>query len=281
MDKRLHSQLIKLTNELRELISTRSTESIAGSSAAEVYTRIGVDEKSPKLSSEFKQLFFILGLMLTTPEPDKPKPFTKANWERAKQLLEEIFGIYAFMFWPTDDEAPSKEWREVREVAMPAFLHYFNNALMASKEQIVERVANYLAPFDEHFVASTGISASDALSIAEWIGQSLQGQSDHLMEATEKVQNDRLAVIERAKIEVWDDVTFWEEARKQEAVTHHTERLATGIQNFLKIRLDAIESEFGLEKANAFWRLFVSKRGEGGKLTYLNRTQHGRRKTSI
>jgi hypothetical protein len=235
----------------------------------EVYMRTETEQKSTKLSSEFKQLFFILGLMLSTPEPENPKSFSKANWERAKQLLEEIFGLYAFMFWPTDDEAPTNEWRDVREVAMPAFLHYFNNALLASKEQIGERVKNYLSPFDEYFMAATGISASDDLRIAEWVGHSLQRQSDDLMKATEEVQDDKQAVTKRAKIEGWDDVRFWEEARKQEAVTHHTERLATGIQNFLKVRLDDIESEFGLEKANAFWRLFVSKRGEVGELTYL------------
>src|SRR5437016_6753522 len=71
--------------------------------------------------------------MLSSPEPENPRLFTKANWERAKQLLEEIFGLYAFMFWPTDDQAPTNEWRDVREVAMPAFLHYFNNALLAAE----------------------------------------------------------------------------------------------------------------------------------------------------
>src|SRR5947209_8096105 len=122
MDKRLHSQLIRLTDELRELVSSFSTGSVAGSCAMEVYMRTGAERKSAKLSSEFKQLFFVLGLMLSTPEPENPKSLTKANWEKAKQLLEEIFGLYAFMFWPTDDEAPTNEWRDVREVAMPAFL---------------------------------------------------------------------------------------------------------------------------------------------------------------
>jgi hypothetical protein len=269
MDKRLHNELIRLTTELRELVSSSSTESIAGSCAAEVYTRLGVENDAPKLSSEFRQLFFVLGLMLSTPEPETTKPFTKANWEKAKQLLEEIFGLYSFMFWPTDDEVPTNEWRDVREVAMPAFLHYFNNALLASKEQIVERVKNYLSPFDEYFITTTGISASDALQMTEWIGQSLQSQSDNLLKATEEVQHDKIAIEERAKLEGWDEVKFWEEARKQEAITHHTERLATGIQNLLKVRLDDIEREFGLDRAKAFWRLFVSKRGEGNKLTYL------------
>lgn len=269
MDKRLHTELIRLTTELRELVSECSTESIAGSCAAEVYTRIGVEKESPKLSSEFKQLFFALSLMLSTPEPENPKPFTKENWERTKRLLEEIFGLYAFMFWPAEDETPTQEGRDVREVAMPAFLHYFNNALMASKEQIAERVANYLAPFDKYFVASTGISSSDALRITEWIGESLQAQSDDLIDATGNAQNDWYSVLERARIEGWSDARLTEEARKQEASTGHAERFIGGIRDLLKVRLNAVENHFGIEKANTFWQLFVSKRGEVAELTYL------------
>ena len=269
MNKTLHSQLITATDKLRDLVSTFSTESVAGSCAMEVLKRVWGEDDSEKLSSEFKQLFFFCGLMLGTPEPENPQPLTKEKWKEAKELLEEIFGLYAFMFWPTEDESPTDEWRDVREVAMPAFLHYFNNALLASKEQIAERVKNYLSPFDQYFATSTGITASEALLIAEWIGQALQAQSDDLVKTTEKVQHDKLTIEERGRVENWDENRFWEEARKQEAVTHHTERLALGIQDFLKVRLEAIQTEFGIEKGNSFWRLFVSKRGEVEKLSYL------------
>jgi len=110
----------------------------------EVLKRVWGEDDSEKLSSEFRQLFFFLGLMLATPEPENPRPLTKEKWKRVKELLEEIFGLYAFMFWPSEDETPTDEWREVREVAMPAFLHYFNNALLASKEQIEDRVSKHL-----------------------------------------------------------------------------------------------------------------------------------------
>jgi hypothetical protein len=118
-------------------------------------------------------------------------------------------------------------------------------------------------------MTENGISASEALHITEWIGRSLQEQSDDLTTASEAVQKDKIAIEQRARLENWAEERFWEEARKQEAVTHHTERLATGIQNFLKVGLDDIECEFGMDRAKAFWRLFISKRGEGAKLTYL------------
>jgi hypothetical protein len=272
MDPHLHKKVLDATNELRHLVSSFSTDSIAGSCAAYVFTRIGVESAKPaELSSQFRQLFFLLGLMLTTPEPTQPKPLDKSAWHYMVGLLEEIFGLYAFMFWPTTEELPTltKEWRKTREVAMPAFLHYFNTTLLASMEQVSERIINYLSPYDEYLAASAGITASDTLNIAAYIGQLLQAQSDDLIDATEKTQADKLAIEQRATLEGWGESRFWEEARKKEAVTHHTERMVLGIQSLFKVRLDVIEREFGTAKANSFWRLFVSKRGEVTNFTYI------------
>jgi hypothetical protein len=272
MDRRLHENLLNDTNELRRLISSFSTDSIAGSCAAYVFTRIGAESDKPsELSSQFRQLFFLLGIMLTTQEPAQPRPLDKPAWQKVVGLLEKIFGIYAYMFWPTPEELPTltKEWRDAREVAMPAFLHHFNTTLLASKEQISDRVTNYLSPFDDYLSESIGISASDTLNVAAWIGRHLQAQSDDLTDAGEKTQHDKLAIETRAAAEGWDESRFWEEARKREAVTHHTERFATGIQNLFKIRRETIETEFGAGTANTFWELFVSRRGEVSEFTYI------------
>jgi len=61
----------------------------------------------------------------------------------------------------------SPEWYQVkvREVSMPAFLHYFNTGLLASVQQIEERITTYLVPFDAKLTEAIGISASQALAI--------------------------------------------------------------------------------------------------------------------
>lgn len=41
------------------------------------------------------------------------------------------------------------------------------------------------------------------------------------------------------------------------------------LQNFLKIRLDTLNERFGPEVANAYWNLFVSKRGDTTNFKYL------------
>ena len=272
MDHQLHQRVLKSTEELRRLVSSFSTESITASCAASVFTRIGVESNKPaELSSQFKQLFFLLGLMLTTPEPKVPKALDKQAWQTVVRLLEEIFVSYAFIFWPTSDELPSltKEWRDSREVAMPAFLHYFNTALLASKEQVSSRIENYLVPFDENFQASTRLSASDTLKIIDWVAEHLQAQSDGLIEASEETQRDKLALEMLASAEGWHKSKFWEEARKQEAKTHHIQRFIHLVQDLFKIRLESITNEFGIAMANSFWELFVSKRGEITDFTYI------------
>lgn len=272
MDSALHTQLIKKTTELRELLASFSTEAVAGSCAMHVFTRLGSDKEKPaELSSEFKQLLFLLGLMLTTPEPEQPKTFEDGVWKKVKQLLEDIFNYYAFMFWPTSKELSNvnAQWTKVRQVAMPAFLDYFNTALLASKEQIADRVINYLSPFDDYLRSAVGLSASDTLNITNWIGQSIQGQFDGLVDATDKVQKERLDLINRAALEGWNESKFWREARKREAAHHYTENFQRGIENLFKVRLNAIEIEFGSVRAKAFWNLFVSRRGEVADFVYM------------
>ena len=68
----------------------------------------------------------------------------------------------------------SDEWKHIREVAMPAFLHYFNTGLIANPEQVRARITAYLIPFDEAFLGAGLISASDALRIADWVGARLE-----------------------------------------------------------------------------------------------------------
>lgn len=271
MNPRLHQELLNNTEALRKLVGPYSTETIVASCATYFFTysdsRGG---KSSSLSSPVRQLFFLLGLMLSTPEPESPKPFGKSEWEKALRLLEEIFYAYAWMFWPTPEELPNltDEWRGTRDVAMPAFLHYFTTALMASVEQISTRISQYLSPFDDSLRDLAGISASDALGITSWISQALQKQSDELVHAAERTQTRKLTLLGRARLEGWSEERFGEEVRKGEA-RHDVERMVKGIRDLFIIRLEDIEKQFGSDKAASFWRMFVSKRGEVNNFQYL------------
>lgn len=261
---------MKATEELRGLVSACSTETIVGYCSAYFVKRKGLVEEESPLSSQVRQWFFLLGLMLSTPEPKYPKEFGESEWARSVELLESIFSTYGWMFLPTPEEQPdiSDQWMKTREVSMPAFIHYFNTALLASAEQISDRIRLYLSPFDAQLKELVGITASTALNITIWIGRFLQQQADRLLGAFQKGHSARKALLNRARIEGWSINKVREEAQNVEYYPY-LQDVMNGIEGFLKVSRESIEKEFGATEAGCFWNLFVSKRGEVKEFRYL------------
>jgi len=183
LDNDLHDHLITNTEELRDLLRRFSTESIAGMCSSFFLGRLISGSEGQKLVSPGRQPNFLLGLMLSSNEPEKPNQFGKEDWEKAERLLNEIFTSYAWMFWPKPKEIDSltESWKQVREVAMPAFLHYFNSGLLASVEQIRDRIKRYLCPFDDEIKVHFNISASETLKISDYIMGDLQSSLDNVV----------------------------------------------------------------------------------------------------
>jgi hypothetical protein len=182
----LYDQLILKTEELRDLLRKSSTESIVGMCAAFSFRRLVSGKDGQKLISPGRQPNFLLGLMLSTDEPERPDQFGKEDWDTAENLLNDIFSTYAWMFWPKPEEVGSltESWKQAREVAMPAFLHYFNTGLLASVEQVQDRIKRYLCPFDVEIKSLMGISASEALTIANFIMKDLQHALDKVVKCS-------------------------------------------------------------------------------------------------
>lgn len=220
--------------------------------------------------SPVRQWFFLLGLMLTTPEPKPPKGFGPPQLKRSVELLEAIFSAYARMFWPKPEELPNltEQWRDVRTVMMPVFLHHFNTGLLASVEQVSDRVRRYLSPFDDSLRDLAGITASDALAITVWVGKSIQKQADDLLKSAQRVTDAKLALLKRAWVGNWNEARIRDEAQK-DSLSLREEEHRTGVQDFFKIRLDAMREEFGAGNADPYWNLFVSRRGGSGEFNYL------------
>lgn len=269
MDSRLQQELIEKTEELRALVGSASTETVAGTCGAYVLKRSHGDEEDD-LMSPLKQMYFLLGLMLTTSEPERPTDFGRHGWERSRELLNSIFESYAWMYFPSKEELPnlSEQWWDVRRIAMPAFLHHFNTGILASVEQVAEHARRYISPFDETLKADTGISASEALAVADWISISFQTAADELVDIREVCRTARLTSFERSIIQGRSlDEAMREAARVEQRM--FSNEVLPRLQNFLKIRLDALSERFGPAVANAYWNLFVSKRGDTADFKYL------------
>jgi hypothetical protein len=154
--------------------------------------------------SAARQWTFLLGLMLTTPEPADQQQFGAAEFDRSHDLLNNIFGAYAWAYFPEAGEMITEEWRRTREVAMPAFLVYFNQDLLASTAQVEQRIRRYLSPFDKELLAELGLSASKAVEMGHSITDSMQDAADLLVETAKREKQARLDLLDRAKQERWE-----------------------------------------------------------------------------
>jgi hypothetical protein len=281
MDKKLHENLIRETEELRKTVAGFSTESIVGSCYLALHPQLGSEtENAPKLSSKVKQIFFLLGLMLTTEKPEKGKQFGKSDWKKAAELLESIFNKYFFMFLYSSKENPnlSADLLEKEEVVMKYFLSYFNNGLLASFEQVADRIKLYLFPFDKELKDLMGISASDSFEMAKWIHELLQRQSDEIIDSFQNEFEARQKLIERAGKENWDLDKLREEAQKPNYFPL-VKNVFNKIDSNCKVKFEEIKEVFGEEKAFAFWRNFVSSRGEFTNFQYLTERNLAEEKT--
>ncbi len=227
------------------------------------------DEHSA-LSAPFCQVFFLLGLMLTTPEPARPRDFGEDEWDQSVDLLDTIVNAYASMFWPTPDELPdlTDAWFETREVAMRAFLHHMGATLRASAEQVAERIRTYIAPFDEELRQTCGLTASEALEVTDWIAQTFQLSADQLSEVAAEELRIRLLLRDRAQREGWDLNRLRKETQNG-TYPLHAKRLIDGLRSFLRISRAAIQDQFGERIALSYWKQFACHRGEVQDFRYL------------
>jgi len=266
MDKRLHDKLIADIADLRNLVSGFSTEIVVGMVAINF---MRWPEKDIGLSSPYRQLFFLLGLMLSTPEPTDPHEFDDEAWNKSVNLLERIFFAYAWMFWPTAEEAGrlTQDWKDAREIAMPAFLNYFNSGLLASTEQIRDRIKRYIVPHDSAVRGIFSISATDMLEITEVISQQMQADYDSLASLKEKEEQARLSFLDEAERKKWDFETMQHEAAKS-SYSEVVRTFLSALRRISTVSRSFLQSKFGAEKADTFLQVFSAARGSVEKLTY-------------
>ncbi len=285
MDERRNKDLVKETEELRQFIATYSTRSVLNSVHLILHPQLGKaaeGEDFPKLSSKVRQAFFLLGLMLTTREPEKGKDFGKNEWKQAAIMFESIFNKYFFMFVENSKGIPniSNEKFEQHSLVMQHFLTYFNNGLLASFEQVIDRIKRYLIPFDDELKNLLGITASESLEIAEWLHEVLQKQTDEMENSFRKSVEVREQLLEKAIAENWG-----EEKQKQEAQRLENRLFSVSafnqIDTYCHVKFKEIDARFGEEKAIAFWRNYVAKRGEFENFQYLTERNLAEEKTLI
>ncbi len=227
----------KNIEHIRTVVQNCSTESVVG------YSMVKQQNGFPQsdLSSPAKQIRLLLGIMLESEKPPAPKEFTGKEWDELVKPLQALSSAYMQMHLLAADRTTdqSEDWNRIQQVAMTAFLDYHQKGLLASAEQIRDRIRSYLAPFDDQLSSAFGISASDALGIGLDIGAEFQKQMDRVGQYAPNSPKPADLSIEFVK----------------------------AINRLGRTRHSDLVQRYG-STGQRFWDLFTVRRGEGPLINY-------------
>lgn len=201
------------------------------------------------LVAPFKQAVFLLGLLMPTKEPQKPKKLSEGRWDLMCRLLQKIFGQYARMFFPQEGEDPQEEsWALPRSVAMPTFLHYFTSTrVYASVEQLENRLSGLFGHFDDELKTELGLSANHLMIMIQDLTSLLQERMDDVRARYQSKFYSSLLT-----------------ATMPEFLSH-----SISLDGLLTVEYNQLEKMWGQESASLFWQTFVSIRGATKEISYL------------
>jgi hypothetical protein len=268
VEKKLEKEISSLLERLLAIIAPCDTESVLGWCFSYHLPTSTAEKSEERLASPAKQVPFLLSLLLSTPPPKESNSLSRDQWQEVMRLLNQLFQAYMLLYMPSKDQvgALSDAWRRSREVAMMAFLHFHNTGLLASVEQIKERITRYVAPFDKEVQKAIGVSATEAIAISDWISRKLQEALDGLLDAAAKENAARQAMLAKAQQEGWPLDKIREAASKPEYFEAATAML-DGLKRLSKVRLSEVHSSFP-STAHAFLSAFSISRGDGPSMRY-------------
>jgi hypothetical protein len=220
------------------------------------------------LSSPQRQTFYLLGLLMTTPEPLTQKPLPKGSWERIIGLLNVITDSYmktAIAGVETGGIDPKKS-----SVAALAFAQRFMSGRLAVAEQLERLVRGSCAPFDENLRAKCGISATEALEMVDWMKDALierwenfEGQKN----AEDALMKTGIDMIKVGKLEAWQASDEFKAAQAEAIHLLNNRNEMTLYANCVAIA--KFNERFGNERTETFLRLFALRRGEVNGFRYF------------
>ncbi len=259
----------KAVSGLRKLVETASTVEVVGSCLANNFVAANDLAIRSPLSSPARQISFFLSLLVSTPEPESPKPFDADSWARAVALLNDAFGAYFQLYFPESGKVSDQgdAWYRSRTVAMQAFFHYWHTGLLATTEQVSRRIDAYLVPFDDSLRSVLGITASEFLRISRHLVIRLQESADALLEATQVERDTRLAILKEAEKAGLDIAGLRRLTAAHPTYRQTAVRLKQCLDDLLVVDREDVISKFG-EAGSRYWELQTIARGSGPAIGY-------------
>jgi hypothetical protein len=153
------------SRELKEIVATYDTQWFLGDIAGlmrHISGAVRAKDQLSKLSSPLRQLYFLGGLLISSdPNIGGKTHYDDEEWEQIITLLNEIEVEYDKVFFPKPGETIDEKWQQVRQVAMPSLLGYFNQGPLNYEEQTINWIKDLFIPLDDIVQATTSLKTAD------------------------------------------------------------------------------------------------------------------------
>jgi hypothetical protein len=257
-------------DELLGLLQRTSTAGICGYVSA-LWMKQGKEVADDTgLSSPQRETSYLLGLAMTTREPEIEEPLPKASWERILTLLNAITDSYVhdnMKAVTVDGVDPQKA-----HAASMAFIQRFMSGRLAVADQLERLVRGMHRPFDDRLSAALGITATEALEIVAWMADILIELRRHVFETGARAKAIQVETVEMlfSGPESYDEkLKTWRASKDYRKAEEVFRSYFFGTRYFNCIPLTRFVDRFGQERTDAFLNAFALRRGSVTRFRYF------------
>ncbi|AEF21579.1 NERD domain-containing protein [Pseudomonas fulva] len=270
MNPTLHKRLLSEVTNLKKITAVLSLQELTTFVTMQQYA-FNYGQRVDTLGSPLKQGMYLLALASSQPEPPAAKPLDDARNSQLVRRLESIFTNYGLAYFPTQQEhiaGLSADWRRQREIAMPAFMHYFMTGLKASTEQIKAWIIACFDEFEEETIETFGLSHHDLLQVGNYIESIIEENIKPVADAIQGLKAAHQKFIQ----ELSDGVDFnkaMAHARDNAQLQKNMEEFAHRSAVIFEVKRQQLVDKFGTGITDSVMKHFVTIRGSAAPITYI------------
>lgn len=261
----LHNELLKAIEELKQLTSTISLESLINFiSMRQFKFNHG---KSTTLSSPFQQGTYLLGLAASQEEPTNPIEFSDHLDKEISKLLNQIFSFYTLNYFDLDKN--NENDKKTKLVVMSAFIHYFFTSKTLNSHQIKEWIVFWFKDYSRILQENYKFSVEDLLSFSALLEDGIQDNFDEGKKEIQLLDLYRQRFLDKCDEDI---ANFPLEVQRIKDDSELQERMKNFFENSLKVfsvPISKMSDKFGSEKLNSILNVFSLKRGDAEEIIYL------------
>lgn len=230
-----------------------------------VLIKFGRFNKTVELHSPSRQTLYLLGILASQKQTEEDKNCSDDCMKKINSLLNEIFGKYLNAYIPTAKEMVGElEWLKNRDISALSFLSYFFESPKIASEQIRLENLNSFEKFNTELKAKSGLNISEAVEIADAIGDLLQKNIDEISTIINEIEELRIKAFSLPNIDhniIEEELVYKCKPKMAEVF----ERM-----NYIScFKFDLLEEKFTPDVIQSFKNLFVIKKGETNEIHYI------------